>query len=101
VKFDLKNIPGFLRNKYALTIFLFLVWILFFDQNNLVDRYRMGREIRALEADRLYYLDQIENDSTRLHELTTDRDNLEKYAREQYYMKKSNEDVYVIIEDDK
>lgn len=61
----------------------------------------MGREIRALEADRLYYLDQIENDSTRLHELTTDRDNLEKYAREQYYMKKSNEDVYVIIEDDK
>lgn len=75
--------------------------MLFFDQNNLVDRFRMGHEIRELEADRLYYLEQIEIDSTRLHELTTDKENLEKFAREQYYMKKSNEDVYVIIEDDK
>ena len=75
--------------------------MLFFDQNNLVDRMRMSSEIRQLEADREYYIDQIEKDSTRLHELTTDKDNLEKYAREQFLMKKKDEDVFVVIEEKK
>ncbi|MBN1131609.1 MAG: septum formation initiator family protein [Bacteroidales bacterium] len=99
MKFNLTNIPPILRNKYTLTILLFLVWLFFFDQNNLVDRYRMAREIRQLEENKQYYLEQIEKDSTRLHELTTNRDNLEKFAREQYLMKKENEDVFVIVED--
>lgn len=84
-----------------MTILLYLIWMLFFDQNNLVDRYRMNREIGQLEEDRLYYMEQIDKDSTRLHELTTDKQNLEKYAREQFYMKQENEDVFVVIEEDK
>ena len=59
---------------------------------------KMSGEIRQLEADREFYLEQIEKDSTRLHELTTDKENLEKYAREQFLMKKKNEDVFVVIE---
>ena len=90
-----------LKNKYVLTISVFAIWILFFDQNNLVDRMRMSSEIRQLEDDREYYIDQIEKDSTRFHELTTDKDNLEKYAREQFLMKKKNEDVFVVIEEKK
>jgi cell division protein FtsB len=90
-----------LRNKYVLTISVFTIWMLFFDQNNVVDRIKMSSEIRQLEQDRTYYLKEIEKDSTRLHELTTDRDNLEKYAREQYLMKKKNEDVFVVIEEKK
>ena len=101
VKLNYKNIPPILRNKYTITIFLFFIWLLFFDQNNLVDRFSMSREINQMEENRLYFLEQIEIDSTRLHELTTDEENLEKYAREQYYMKKDNEDVFVIIEEDK
>ena len=81
-----------------LTIFLFTIWMLFFDQNNMVDRMKMSGEIRQLEQDEQYYMEQIRKDSTRLHELTTDKDNLEKYAREQFLMKKENEDVFVIIE---
>jgi cell division protein FtsB len=73
--------------------------MLFFDQNNVMDRMRMSAEIRQLEADREFYLEQIEKDSTRLHELTTDRENLEKYAREQFLMKKPDEDVFVVIEE--
>ncbi len=84
-----------------ITISVFGIWMLFFDQNNLVDRMRMSAEIRQMEADREYYIDQIEKDSTRLHELTTDKDNLEKYAREQFLMKKKNEDVFVVIEEEK
>ena len=101
MNFNLKNIPPVFRNKYAVNIFLYLIWMLFFDQNNFVDRYRMNREIGQLEEDRLYYMEQIDKDSTRLHELTTDKQNLEKYAREQFYMKQENEDVFVIIEEDK
>ena len=82
-----------------LTIAVFTIWMLFFDQNNVVDRIRMGAEIRQLENDREYYLEQIQKDSARLHELTTNRENLEKYAREQFLMKKPNEDVFVVIEE--
>ncbi|MEN8230345.1 MAG: septum formation initiator family protein [Bacteroidota bacterium] len=87
-----------LKNKYVLTISVFTIWMLFFDQNNMVDRMNMSGEIRQLEADREYYMEQIQKDSTRLHELTTDKENLEKYAREQFLMKKKNEDVFVVIE---
>ena len=75
--------------------------MIFFDQNNAVDRLKMQGEIRQLEADREFYLDEIERDSARYHELTTDKDNLEKYAREQFLMKKKNEDVFVVIEEKK
>ncbi|HDR68677.1 MAG TPA: septum formation initiator family protein [Bacteroidaceae bacterium] len=97
MRINLINIPPILRNKYFLTVFLFLVWLLFFDQNNFIDRFRMAREIKQLDNSKMYYLEQIEKDSTRLHELTTNKENLEKYAREQFYMKKDNEEVFVII----
>jgi len=83
----------------VLTIAVFAIWMLFFDQNNMVDRMKMSSEIRQLEEDREYYREQIRKDSTRLHELTTDRENLEKYAREQFLMKKPDEDVFVVLED--
>ena len=90
-----------LKNKYVLTIAVFTIWMLFFDQNNAVDRIRMGSEIRQLEQDLEYYLEQIQKDSARLSELTTNKENLEKYAREQFLMKKSDEDVFVVIEEKK
>ena len=96
--FFLKIWP-WLRNKYVLTIAVFTIWMLFFDQNNAVDRVQMGSEIRQLEDDREYYLEQIQKDSARLSELTTNKENLEKYAREQFLMKKANEDVFVVIEE--
>lgn len=85
------------KNKYVLTISVFAIWMLFFDQNNMVDRMKMTSEIRQLEDDHEYYLQEIKKDSARLHELTTDKENLEKYAREQFLMKKKNEDVFVVI----
>ena len=97
--FFLKIWP-WVKNKYILTISVFAIWMLFFDQNNVVDRLKMSGEIRQLEADRQYYLEEIEKDSARFHELTTDKDNLEKYAREQFLMKKKDEDVFLVIEEE-
>jgi len=93
-----RKIWPWLRNKYVLTISIFAIWMFFFDQNNMVDRMGMSAEIRQLEDDREYYQEQIQKDSARLNELTTNKENLEKYAREQFLMKKKNEDVFVVIE---
>jgi len=94
----LKKIWPWLRNKYIITISIFLVWIIFLSKYNLVERVRMINDIKEMERDIQYYQQQIARDSLRLRELTTNRENLEKYAREQYYMKKKNEDIFVIID---
>jgi cell division protein DivIC len=91
-----KKMLPLLKNKYILTLIIFFVWILFFDQNNLIDRYVSQRHIRQLEYDKQYYRERIRQDSTRMNELRTDNDNLEKFAREQYLMKRENEDIYII-----
>jgi cell division protein FtsB len=57
------------------------------------------RKIHNLEKEKEYYLQKIENDRNRLKELQTNSENLEKFAREQYYMKKPNEDIFVISPD--
>jgi cell division protein DivIC len=93
----IEKIPVGLRNKYVLTITLFLLWLLLFDSNNLISRIRELRMLRNLKNDREYYMMHIEEDKRKLHELKTDNDNLEKFAREQYHMKKPDEDIYIVL----
>ena len=93
----IEKIPAVFRNKYLLTIVIFLIWLLLFDSNNLIARYRELRELHKLKNDREYYSKRIEADRQKLHELKTDNNNLEKFAREQYLMKKPDEDLYIIL----
>jgi cell division protein FtsB len=90
----------FLKNKYILTLVLFFLWLLFFDQNNLLERHKLNSEYNQLLQEREYYMQKIEEDRKRIKELKTDNENLEKFAREQYLMKKDNEDIFIIVEDD-
>jgi cell division protein FtsB len=91
------KIPPIFRNKYVLTIIIFVVWVLLLDSNNLIARYKDMRELHKLKIDREYYIKRIEEDRQKLHELKTDNHNLEKFAREQYRMKKPDEDLYIIL----
>jgi cell division protein FtsB len=93
----IEKIPPVFKNKYVITIILFLLWIIFFDANNLISRVREKMELNKLKAEKEYYLEKIESDSSRLMELRTDNENLEKFAREQYRMKNPDEDIYIII----
>jgi cell division protein DivIC len=93
----IEKVPAVLRNKYLLTIIIFVVWIFLFDSNNLIARYKEMVELRKLRADREYYIKRIESDKQKLHELKTDDHNLEKFAREQYHMKKPDEDIYIVL----
>lgn len=94
----LKIIIERLNNKFVIASIIFLLWILFFDQNNLLNRWSDRRNLRDMKAQKEYYAKKIANDIQRTKELETDDDNLEKFAREQYLMKKSDEDVFVIVE---
>lgn len=95
-----KIVIPFIRNKYLVSTAFVFLWVLFFDQNNLMDRYKLVREVNQLEKDHEYYLERIHLDSARLIELKTSPENLEKFAREQFLMKKDNEDIFVIVEED-
>jgi cell division protein FtsB len=94
----LKIVWPYIKNKYVIAILFFLVWILFFDQNNLLDRVSAVRKFQQIEKEKKYYIDKIKTDTKKLEELRTDRENLEKFAREQYLMKRDNEDVFIITD---
>ena len=93
----IERIPPFMRNKYLLTIIIFLIWIVLLDSNNLISRRKEMKDLKKLRADKEYYVQRIEEDKRKLYELKTDDRNLEKFAREQYRMKKADEDLYIVL----
>ena len=95
-----EQIPAFLKNKYVLVGSIVFLWVTFFDSHNLVKQSKLKVEIEELEEKRNFYETEIQKDSIALHELTTNPKTQEKFAREKYFMKKDNEDVIVIIEED-
>ncbi|MCR5863190.1 septum formation initiator family protein [Flavobacterium sp. J372] len=85
----------FLGNRYILVILFFTVWILFLDNYSYLEHRVLDKEIDELEENRDYYIQEIKKDSTAIRQLN-DPDQTEKYAREKYYMKRENEDIYII-----
>lgn len=84
-------------NKYTLTALIFLVWLTFFDQNNLIEKMQLNHKITVLKKEKAYYENKIKEDNRKIQELLGNKENLEKFAREQYLMKKTNEDIFVIV----
>lgn len=70
----------------------------FFDRNNLVEEMQLRRKIVTLKREKEYYRKKIEEDKRKMEELLSSRENLEKFAREQYLMKRANEDIFVIVD---
>ena len=78
-----------------IALILFLVLVTFVDKNNLLDSWRLHRKIKTLEEQREFYLHKIEEDSLVLENLKNNAF-LERYARENFYMKREGETIYVI-----
>jgi len=89
----------YILNKYFVTGLAFLVWMLFFDQESFIDQIKLSRTLKNLEHQKDYYQKEISNIEDAIYVLENDTAHLEKYAREKYFMKKENEDVFVIIEE--
>ncbi len=94
----LKKILSFFINKYFLTTVAFMVWLVFFDSNSLMERNKLQEKLDILNLEKRFYLDEIKRDSTLTKQLLSDTVQLEKFARERYLMKKDKEDVYLVID---
>ena len=93
-----KKILRFFINKYFLTTLAFVVWLVFFDSNNVLTNRRTRDKLNALRKDKKFYKDEIKKDSILIQKLHSDTLELERLAREKYLMKKDNEDVYLVID---
>ena len=93
----MQRVFNVIRNKYVIATLAFLTWMLFFDRNDISSQYHYRSNLSELQKEKEFYLEETEKVKKDLEELTTDPKKLQKFAREKYYMKKDNEDVYVII----
>ncbi|MET4083674.1 cell division protein FtsB [Pedobacter sp. UYP30] len=89
------------RNKYFLATLAFFFWIMFFDKNDMMSQYEYRTEANKLQNEKEYYEKETAQVKTDLTELSTNLNMAEKFAREKYFMKKDNEDVFVIIREEK
>jgi cell division protein DivIC len=94
----LTHIPAWLKNKYLLSIAGFITWMLFFDERDIFTVNHHRGELKELEQSRQYYTQQIKQEKEELEKLRYNPATLEKYAREQYYMKKDGEDLFLVPE---
>jgi hypothetical protein len=94
----LRKVLSFILNKYFITTVAFIVWLIFFDSNNLMMQQDLKTKLKELQTEKKFYLDEIRNDSTLTVKLRTDTTELEKFAREKYLMKKDSEDVFLVVD---
>jgi cell division protein DivIC len=96
---NLQQVPDLLKKHqvYAGILIFFFIWMLLFDEYNWIRIFRDKQTLRDLKTDLQYYKEKIEEDRARLHALQTDPEELERFAREQYHLKKKNEELYLII----
>jgi len=80
-------------NKYMLSMILFVAWISFFDKNNLVIQYKLNQKLERLDSEKESYEQKLD---VALREKKDLKNNKERYAREKYFAKKDNEEVYII-----
>ena len=85
-----------IRNKYFIVGILFLTWIIFFDQSNLIDWGGALIDVGKQRTEKLYYQQEIIRTREKLRELQSNRDSLEKFAREQYYYLEDGEEIFIV-----
>lgn len=95
-----RNWFKFISNKYIWVLLFFVSWMLFLDNYSYLDHRLLNKQIQELEDNKQYYKEEIDQDLKSIKSFKNP-DQIEKYAREKYYMKRENEDIYIIeFEDD-
>ena len=92
---DNNPVLKFLSNKYVLVLVFFIVWMLFLDTYSYLEHRWLDKEINELETNKEYYQNEITKDKKSIKTLKNPHQ-IEKYAREKYYMKKDSEDIYIL-----
>jgi len=92
----MKKVLKVLSNKYLLTGLAFVLWTVFFDQNDWMTLHQRQKELDEIKGNIAYLNTEINRMNTERNDLLTNPHKLEQYAREHYRMKHDGEDVYVI-----
>lgn len=92
----LKDVPPPLRNKFILVTGLFVLWMFFFDRNSVIEQYQLQSTLQDIKDRLSYYKAEITQTEKDNRELFTNDKTREKFAREHYYMKKPDEELFVI-----
>lgn len=95
----LKKLPKAFRNFYIVTGGIFLIWMSFFDANDFISRIKLSSKLNDLENQKEYFAEEIKDVEKMQAELMGTNELLEKFAREKYLMKKSTEDIFVVVEE--
>ncbi len=93
------RIAALFSSIYVLVLTAFVVWMLFFDTNSLLIHLELQKEINKLEKQKEFLQEEISQDKEIIEKLSDPKE-LEKFAREQYYLKKKNEEIYLIEYED-
>lgn len=96
----MKGLLNLFRNNYFIAIIGFMVWMLFFDKNDVISQYEYSTQVRKLQQEKDFYTKEIGGVKKDLKELDSNLNTTEKFAREKYFMKKANEDVFVIVKEE-
>lgn len=90
------NLPWYIKNIYFAIGLFFVVWMLFFDSNNAFKQIKLSRKLSNLEGQKNYFKHEIEEVDRVKEELFSTTAKKEKFAREKYFMKKDNEDIFIV-----
>lgn len=93
------RIAALFSSIYVLVLTAFVVWMLFFDTNSLLIHLELKKEINKLEKQKEFLKEEISKDKEVMKKLSDPKE-LEKFAREQYYLKRKNEEIYLIEYED-
>ncbi|MEI2739060.1 MAG: septum formation initiator family protein [Chitinophagaceae bacterium] len=94
----LTHIPAFIKNKYFISFAAFCVVILFLDKNDVMTQLDRRKELRELQQSKRYYTAQIASERKELQAIETNPAAVEKIAREKYFMKRDNEEIFLVSE---
>jgi cell division protein DivIC len=92
----IRRIPPILRNKFVLASAFFIVWMLFFDKNDVFSMIEKRKELSEIQKSKHYFEGEIEANRKFANDLKTNPAAIEKFAREKYLMKKANEDLFLV-----
>jgi cell division protein DivIC len=95
------KLPLFTRNFYFLTASAFGLWMLFFDANDFITQAQLTLKLREMEREKKHYTQAVETVRKEKEEVFGDDKAVEKFAREKYLMKKTGEEIFVIVEPEK
>lgn len=86
----------FVWNRYFILTVSFAIWMIFFDQNSFFVHRELDKQIKLLEVDEQYYQEHFDKETEKLNQLNSNPAEIERIAREKHFLKKDDEDIFII-----